>query len=128
MVPHRGDLPPFPCKVINKLNPLAGQLYFRSIVAYEGICRMLALYLKELPDDLERHADAFGTTVFVQGRGAREALRYKRPVFQFPVESLRKFIGPRRKARVYTWDKCYTHVSSMKLILVTHYAFSGIYS
>jgi hypothetical protein len=57
MVPHRDNLPPFPSKVINELNLFAGQLYFQSMDAYEETCRMLGLYLKELPKDLDQYAE-----------------------------------------------------------------------
>ena len=97
MVPHRDDLPPFPCTVINELNLFAGQLYFRSMEAYEETCRMLGLYLKERPDE---HADAIGATCFVRGGEAREALGLKGAQFSnCPVEFLRKFIGLRRKGQ-----------------------------
>ena len=100
MVPHRDDLPPFPCKVINELNLFAGQLYFRSMDAYEETCRMLGLYLKELPDDLEGYADVIGATCFVRGEEAREALGLQEAQFSdCPVEFLRKFIGLRRKGQ-----------------------------
>ena len=100
MVPHRDDLPPFPSKIVNELNLFAGQLYFRSMDAYEETCRMLGLYLKELPDDLERYADAIGATRFVRGREAKEALGLQEAQFSdCPVEFLRKFIGLRRKGQ-----------------------------
>ena len=100
MVPHRGDLPPLPSTVINELNLFAGQLYFRSPVAYEETCRMLGLYLEELPDDLEEYAHAIGATRFVRGREAREALGLQEAQFtNCPVEFFRKFIGLRRKGQ-----------------------------
>ena len=100
MVPHRGDLPPFPCTIINELNLFAGQLYFRSMDAYEETCRVLGLYLEELPDDLEQYAHAISATCFVRGREAREALGLQEARFlNCPVEFLRKFIGLRRKGQ-----------------------------
>jgi hypothetical protein len=100
MVPHRDDLPPFPSEVINELNLFAGQLYFQSMDAYEETCRMLGLYLKELPDDLHRYAGAIGATCFVRGIEAREALGLHEAQFSdCPVEFLRKFIGLRRKGQ-----------------------------
>ena len=61
---------------------------------------MLGLYLKELPDNLERHADAIDATFFVRGREAREALGLQEAQFSgCPVEFLRKFIGLRRKGQ-----------------------------
>ena len=102
MVPYRDDLPPFRSKIINELNLFAGQLYFRSIEAYEETCGMLGLYLEELPDDLEQYADAIGATRFVRGREAREALGLQEAQFSdCPVEFLRKFIGLRRKGQSF---------------------------
>ena len=84
MVPHRDDLPPFPYKVINELNLFAGQLYFRSMGAYEETGRMLGLYLKELPDNLEGHADAIDATCFVRGRGEGDVGFTRGSIFQLP--------------------------------------------
>jgi hypothetical protein len=98
MVPHRDDLPPFHSKVISELNLFAGQLYFRSMDAYEETCGMLGLYLKELPDD--QYADAVDATCFVRGKKAREALGLQEALFSdCPVQFLRKFIGLRRKGQ-----------------------------
>jgi hypothetical protein len=100
MVPHRNELPPFPSKIINELNLFAGQLYFQSMGAYEETCRMLGLYLKELPEELERYAVAIGVTGFVLGTQARVALGLQEAQFSYnPVEFLRKFIGLRRKGQ-----------------------------
>ena len=100
MVPHRKSLPPFPSKVLNELNLFAGQLYFRTMGAYEETCRMLGLYLKELPEDLDCYSGAIGVTGFVRGSEARAALGLQRAQFSDnPVEFLRKFIGMRRKGQ-----------------------------
>jgi len=100
MVPHRKQLPPLPSTVINELNLFAGQLYFHSMGAYEETCKMLGLYLKELPKALDRHAGAIGVTGFVQGTEAREALGLQGAYFSDnPVGFLGKFIGLRRKGQ-----------------------------
>jgi len=100
MVPHRSGLPPFPSKVIAELNLFAGQLYFQSVDTYEETCRMLGLYLKELPEDLEWYADAIRPTGFVQGTDARGLLGLQEAQFSnCPVEFLRNFIGLRRKGQ-----------------------------
>ena len=100
MVPHRNNLPPFPSKVINELNLFGGQLYFQSMDAYEETCRMLGLYLKELPEDLDQYAGAVGVTGFVRGSEARAALGLQETQFSDnPVEFLRKFVGLRRKGQ-----------------------------
>jgi len=100
MVPHRNDLPPFPSKVINELNLFAGQLYFQSVNAYEETCRMLGLYLKQLPEVLDRYAGAVSITGFVRETEARMALGLQEAQFSHnPVEFLRKFIGLRRKGQ-----------------------------
>ena len=100
MVPHRDDLPPFPSDVINELNLFAGQLYFRSMDAYEETCGMLGLYLRELPEDLGQYASAIGVTGFVRGSKARAALGLQESQFSDnPVEFLRKLIGLRRKGQ-----------------------------
>ena len=57
MVPHHDNLPPVPPIVINELNLFAGQLYFRSIDAYEEKHGILGLYLKELPENRERRCN-----------------------------------------------------------------------
>ena len=88
---------------------------------------MLELYLKERPDE---YADAIGATCLVRRSG--EALGAQEAQFSnCPVEFLRKFIGLRRKGQVsfqHTWDKCYTHVNSMKQTLVSHYALFDLHS
>ena len=100
MVPHREDLPPFPSEVINELNLFSGQLYFQSMDAYEETCRMLGLYLKELPEDLDQYSGAIGVTGFVRESEARTALGLQEAQFSDdPVEFLRKFIGLRRKGQ-----------------------------
>ena len=100
MVPYRSNLPPFPPKVINELNLFGGQLYFQSMDAYEETCRMLGLYLKELPEDLDQYTDAIGITGFVREPQAREALGLQETQFDDnPVEFLRKFVGLRRKGQ-----------------------------
>ena len=100
MVPHRDDLPPFPSNVINELNLFAGQLYFRSMDAYEETCRMLGLYLRELPEGLDQYASANGVPGFVRGSEARAAFGLRGSQFSDnPVEFLRKLIGLRRKGQ-----------------------------
>ena len=100
MVPHRNDLPPFPSKVINELNLFGGQLYFKSMDAYEETCRILGLYLKDLPEDLTQYEGAIGVTGFVRGSEARAALGLRGTQFSDnPVEFLRKFVGLRRKGQ-----------------------------
>jgi hypothetical protein len=102
MVPNRDNLPPFPSIVIHELNLFAGQLYFQSMGAYEETCRMLGLYLKELPEDLGGYEGAIGVTGFVRGMEAREALGLQEAQFSDnPVEFLRKFIGLRRKGQSF---------------------------
>jgi hypothetical protein len=97
MVPHREELSAFPSKIITELNLFAGQLYFQSMDAYEETCRMLGLYLKDLPEELERYV---GVTGFVLETQAREALGLQEAQFSCnPVEFLRKFIGLRRKGQ-----------------------------
>ena len=100
MVPHRETLPPFPSKVTNELNLFAGQLYFQTMGNYEEICAMLGLYLKELPEALNRYSGAIGVAGFVRGSKARAALGLQSAQFSDnPVEFLRKFIGMRRKGQ-----------------------------
>jgi len=53
---------------------------------------MLGLYLKELPENLERYADVICALCFVRRTEARDALGP-------PAEFLRKFIGLRRKGQ-----------------------------
>ena len=100
MVPHREMLPPFPSEVINELNLFSGQLYFQTISAYEETCRMLGLYLKELPEALDCYSGAIGVTGFVRGSEARAALALQEARFSDnPVEFLKKFIGLRRRGQ-----------------------------
>jgi hypothetical protein len=100
MVPHRDDLPPFPSQVISELNLFAGQLYFESMDAYEETCRILGLYLKEVPQGLDQYASAIGVTGYVQGTEARKALGLRGVQFSDdPVECLRHFITLRCKRR-----------------------------
>jgi hypothetical protein len=102
MVPNRDNLSPFPSVVINELNLFAGQLYFQSVGAYEETCRMLGLYLKELPEVLEGYVGAIGVTGFVREMQAREALGLQGAQFSDnPVEFLRNFIGLRRKGQSF---------------------------
>ena len=100
MVPYRDTLPLFPSKIINQLNFFSGQLYFQSMDAYEETCKMLGLYLKELPEDLDGYSSMIGVTGFVRGSEARAALGLQEAQFSDnPVEFLRKFVGLRRKGQ-----------------------------
>jgi hypothetical protein len=100
MVPYRDDLAPFPPQTISELNLFAGQLYFESMDAYEETCRILGLYLKEVPQGLDQYASAIGVMGYVQGTEAREALGLQGVQFSDdPVRCLRHFITLRCKRR-----------------------------
>ena len=86
---------------------------------------MLALYLMELPDDLERHLVPL--FLFQEERRGRHCA-YKRLVFQFPIKSPRKFIEPRRKGHGLHLGQVLHTRQLHELMLVSHYALYGLYS
>ncbi len=100
MLPHRDPAPVIPPNIINELNLFAGQLYFASRLAYEEACEMLALYLKDVPDNVNLPPGAIDATGFVRSPNARAVLGIQRAQFDDnPVAFLRKLTELRRKGQ-----------------------------
>jgi len=97
MIPHRKSIPDIPSHVINELNLFAGQLYFASKEIYEETCKMLGLYLRDPPANLNHAIDATG---FVRDPSARNKLGLQCAQFSDnPIEFLRTLTGLRRKGQ-----------------------------
>ena len=97
MVPHRKSAPDKPLHIISELNLFAGQLYFASREEYRETCRILGLYLRDPPANLDNAIDATG---FVRDPIARDILGLQRAQFsESPVTFLRTLTGLRRKGQ-----------------------------
>jgi hypothetical protein len=85
---------------IHELNLFAGQLFLLDWESFEGLCGMLGLHLKLIPDEYKRMVDAGG---FVKGREARVALGIRDcAISASPVSFLVELIGWRRKGQGFT--------------------------
>jgi hypothetical protein len=94
-IPHREPAPNFPPHIINELNLFAGQLYFASKETYEGTCKMLGLYLRNPPANVN---DAIDATGFVRDSSARDILGLQCAQFsESPVSLMRSLTGLRRR-------------------------------